>query len=242
MGKELSGLAKLISDTQRKRRRRTKRPPGPTGPLMDTRKDKLRAILSKRRRPEVKVEQLVADLENLDALRTNRPDWVKAAESQGIVLQPATVAEFFPEQLVDKKNLERMRDGLTALKKTFDRLPPKRRRQLALDAFSAAQTADASADVALQVLFETILNGVKSTITALSKSTPPSDEALQRRAKVAGVAAAFYRHGVSIGVGKTSPFISVCKLLLNVSRATVQNYMPDLQKNLDQLVKDMYGV
>ena len=164
-------------------------------------------------------------------------------ESEGSVsLKRPTVAEFFPKKLADRKYLERVRDGLTALKRVFDGLPLDVRRELALRLFKAAQEkSDEGADVALQALFEHVLSGVKATISNLSRDTPSSDADLQRKSKVLGIAAVFHRHGVTIGVGSASPFVAVCDLF-GIPRNTVKTYTQHLDaKTLRQAEADMYG-
>ncbi len=206
------------------------------------RQQQLRDILSKKKqRPSV--DQLVKDLESLDSLKRNRPDWIKRLESRGDVkLKRPTVAKFFPRQIADKRHLERVRDGLTALKKVFDGLPLDMRRALARTSFMAAQKeSDGGADVALQALFEHVLAGVKYTIADLSRDTPSSDADLQRKLKVLGIAATFHRHGVTIGVGSSSPFVAVCGLF-GISHNTVRTYRQHLDaKTLRQAVADLYG-
>jgi hypothetical protein len=213
--------------------------PGPAGLIMDERRARLVKMLSKKTRVGVNVAQLVADLENVDALKTNRPGWVKDAETMGVELRPATVAEFSPEQLAAKKVLERMRDGLSALQKFFEPLPPDIRTSLGQAALSAAHRDGQAPDESVLALLEFLVGSARNLVAELSASLPPSDAALQRKAKIAAVAAIFHHHNVNIGVGTSSPFVTVCREF-GVPRSTLMTYLPEIKDHLVQHVEALY--
>jgi hypothetical protein len=200
------------------------------------RQRKLVAILSKTYRPGVNVEQLVNDLECLDVLRHNPPGWIT---DSGVRYTPATVPNFFANQVAGKKQIERMRDGLTALKKFMEPLAPEIQQQLARAAFATVEN-ETDARAALEKVLDFLIGSAKNLIAEISQQTPASDHALQRKTKVLGVMAAFARHGVRIGTGVQSPFILVCKEL-GIPRATVQLYLKQNKEPIDELVKSMYG-
>jgi hypothetical protein len=202
----------------------------------------LRQILSKTPRPGLNLDQLVADIECLDALRTNRAEWIKRLEVAGdVALKPATLTVVIPAQISEKKNLERIRDGLSVLQKVFDILPPEKRREIGLAAFQAAAGANDDAGAALKVIFDTVLADIKATIAALSQSLPSSDYDLQRQAKLAGLVAVFRKHGLRTGKATKSPFVLVCKEFLGIPRTTVQAHLPAILKGASQYMQDVYG-
>lgn len=214
---------------------------GPTGILADNFRRELRQIVSKKDRPGFNIDQFVADIENIDALKTNRPDWIRQLEEEGAVrLKRVSTTELFADRLAEKKRLERIRDGLTALQSAFDAMLPERRRELAKEAFCAAKRVAEEPDKALLALLGSVLTGVKGAIAELSKSTPSSATDLRRQTAIVMVAAIFHRHGLPIGVGPKSPYIKVCELV-GVARATVQKYIPQIKPNLDRHLKDLYG-
>lgn len=218
---------------------------GPTGRAADARRGEIKKILlTGKRHRGPNVDQFATDIESvIDGLKAPSAPWIQELVDQGnISLKLATVDAFFPEHLRDKRRLERVRDGLTALAQVLNELPPEERQRLSHEAFVAVTAnPDATSDVALMTVLNHVLNGVKGTVSLLSQATPPSDQSVQRLVKLMAIVATFHKHGEPMKLTEGSPFLQVCRIA-GISRNTVKKYFPLLKnRGFDRLVADTFG-